>query len=375
MSEWEVTILGEVLRLQYGKDHKTLANGSIPCFGSGGIIRYVNQAIYDEESILIPRKGTLNNILYQDKPFWTVDTMFWSKINTRRVLPKFLYYQLQLVDFTNLDVGSAVPSLTIPVISDIDILLPPFPEQKAISEVLSSLDDKIDLLHRQNRTLEAMAETLFRQWFIEEIEEDWEEIPLIKLCKTITKGTTPTTLNKSFVESGINFIKVNCFDEYGNFIFSKFDHIDSQTNQLLKRSQLSKGDILYSIAGTIGRIAQVPDYILPANVNQAIAIIRVNENYICPYYIKYYLKNGVIDNLLQSKIVHAVQPNLSLGEIGSILISIPESNNETYKFFCYLVSKIEELVEINKKNIIMLTEKRNLLLPKLISGEVRVKLE
>ena len=301
--------------------------------------------------------------------------MFWSKINTRRVLPKFLYYQLQLVDFTNLDVGSAVPSLTIPVISDIDILLPPFPEQKAISEVLSSLDDKIDLLHRQNRTLEAMAETLFRQWFIEEIEEDWEEIPLIKLCKTITKGTTPTTLNKSFVESGINFIKVNCFDEYGNFIFSKFDHIDSQTNQLLKRSQLSKGDILYSIAGTIGRIAQVPDYILPANVNQAIAIIRVNENYICPYYIKYYLKNGVIDNLLQSKIVHAVQPNLSLGEIGSILISIPESNNETYKFFCYLVSKIEELVEINKKNIIMLTEKRNLLLPKLISGEVRVKLE
>lgn len=181
--------------------------------------------------------------------------MFWSKINTRRVLPKFLYYQLQLVDFTNLDVGSAVPSLTIPVISDIDILLPPFPEQKAISEVLSSLDDKIDLLHRQNRTLEAMAETLFRQWFIEEIEEDWEEIPLIKLCKTITKGTTPTTLNKSFVESGINFIKVNCFDEYGNFIFSKFDHIDSQTNQLLKRSQLSKGDILYSIAGTIGRIA------------------------------------------------------------------------------------------------------------------------
>ncbi len=174
MSEWKEDNLGSVLEVKYGKDHKKLQNGSIPCYGSGGLMRYVDRPLYDKVSILIPRKGSLNNIMFQDRPFWTVDTMFWSKIDEEKVFPKFLFYQLTLIDYTNLNVGSAVPSLTVPVINEIEIKLPPLPEQKAIAEVLSSLDDKIDLLHRQNKTLEQMAETLFRQWFVEEAKEDWE---------------------------------------------------------------------------------------------------------------------------------------------------------------------------------------------------------
>ncbi len=89
MSEWKECALGDLLEIKYGKDHKELSKGNIPCFGSGGIMRYVDDNLYEDESILIPRKGSLNNVLYQDKPFWTVDTMFWSIINKQKVLPKF----------------------------------------------------------------------------------------------------------------------------------------------------------------------------------------------------------------------------------------------------------------------------------------------
>ena len=109
-NNWEDVTLGDVVEIKYGKDHKKLDDGVIPCMGSGGIMRYVDRSLYNQESILIPRKGSLNNIYYVDEPFWTVDTLFWTKITSDAVNPKFLFYQLKLVDFVSMNVGSAVPS-------------------------------------------------------------------------------------------------------------------------------------------------------------------------------------------------------------------------------------------------------------------------
>ena len=371
MSEWREVRLESVLEVKYGKDHKELQDGLVPCYGTGGIMRYVNNELYAEESILIPRKGSLNNIYYINEPFWTVDTLFWTKINKDQVVSKFLFYQLTLIDFTILNVGSAVPSLTVSVLNEIDISLPPLPEQKAIAEVLSSLDDKIDLLHRQNKTLEQMAETLFRQWFVVEAGEDWEEVELKKLCKVITKGTTPTSVKRSFVESGINFIKVNCIDGNGGFLLDKFNYIDEGThNSVLKRSILEEGDILYSIAGTIGRTINVTKDILPANVNQALAIIRVDKNIINPLFIKYSLNDKDITFNLHSKIVHAVQPNLSLGEIGGTILSLP--NKEALERFDTAINPMDSKIKENQTQIRTLQSLRDTLLPKLMSGEVRI---
>ncbi|MFV0138767.1 restriction endonuclease subunit S [Empedobacter falsenii] len=197
-SNWNSDKLGSVIEIKYGKDHKKLSEGNFPCLGSGGIMRYVDSYLYDDESILIPRKGSLNNIMFQDSSFWTVDTMFWSKIDKSKVFPKYLFYQLTLIDYENLNVGSAVPSLTVPVINEIEIQLPPLPEQKAIASVLSSLDDKIDLLHQQNQTLEALAETLFRQWFIEEAKEEWKDCTIGDLANhskiSVHPNKNPDTL-------------------------------------------------------------------------------------------------------------------------------------------------------------------------------------
>jgi type I restriction enzyme, S subunit len=166
-NEWVEINLGDVVQIMYGKDHKHLQNGLIPVYGSGGIMRYADCSLFDDESILIPRKGTLNNIIYVNKPFWTVDTMFWTKINKLKAYPKFLFYQLKLIDFTELNVGSAVPSLTVPVLNNISLFLPPLPIQQRIAGILGALDDKIELNRKQNETLEAMARALFKAWFVD----------------------------------------------------------------------------------------------------------------------------------------------------------------------------------------------------------------
>jgi type I restriction enzyme S subunit len=135
MSEWKEYELSKLLDLKYGKDHKHLNDGSYPLFGSGGIMRYVEKYIHEEESILIPRKGTLSNLFYVNKPFWSVDTMFWSKINREKVLPKFLYYSLKTHNLAELNVGSAVPSLTIELLNKVIVSIP---NQKFKSQLLKS---------------------------------------------------------------------------------------------------------------------------------------------------------------------------------------------------------------------------------------------
>jgi type I restriction enzyme S subunit len=209
---------------------------------------------------------------------------------------------------------------------------------------------------------------------VEEADEGWEEIELRELCKVITKGTTPTSLKKSFVDSGINFIKVNCIDKNGNYLFDKFNFIDEETHfSVLKRSILKQDDILYSIAGTIGRAVTVTKNVLPANVNQALAIIRVDEEKINPTFVKYALKDKDITFNLHSKIVHAVQPNLSLGEIGSTILPMPDFT--ALEKFNSVVNPIEHKINFNKSNIQTLEKLRDTLLPKLMSGKVRVKME
>ena len=167
MEDWKEYKLGDLLTIKYGKDHKKLKEGNIPVYGSGGIMRRVNQSIYDGPSIMIPRKGSLNNVLYSDTPFWTVDTMFWSIINDNIVNPLFLYYSLCKKDFASLNVGSAVPSLTVPILNDIDVNVPTFDTQNRIVGILKSLDDKIELNRRINDNLEQQAQALSKAWFVD----------------------------------------------------------------------------------------------------------------------------------------------------------------------------------------------------------------
>lgn len=121
--KWETVKLEKVIEVRYGKDHKNLEEGNIPVYGSGGIMRYAENALFDKESVLIPRKGSLNNIIYVDEPFWSVDTMFYTEMKINN-FAKYFYEFIRTKDFLNLDTGSAVPSMTTEYLNNIEILNP-----------------------------------------------------------------------------------------------------------------------------------------------------------------------------------------------------------------------------------------------------------
>ena len=156
---WEVKKLGELLEIKYGKDHKKLEVGNIPVYGSGGIMRYVNQFLYDEESILIPRKGTLSNLFYLRNPFWSVDTMFYTKLNESQT-GKYIFYFLKTLDLAGMDVGSAVPSLTTQLLKNIDIVVPSTEITSSFDVSVSRFFDTMEENIKENQTLTTLRDTL-----------------------------------------------------------------------------------------------------------------------------------------------------------------------------------------------------------------------
>ena len=120
---WEVVPLGELISVCNGKDHKALLVGDIPVYGSGGIMRRVDQMLYEGESVLIPRKGTLNNIMYVNGPLWCIDTMFYTKPKVDNVM-KYIFMTIKDWDFASMDTGSAVPSMTAGIINKLSVARP-----------------------------------------------------------------------------------------------------------------------------------------------------------------------------------------------------------------------------------------------------------
>lgn len=120
---WEIVSVTDLLEIKYGKDHKSLSDGEIPVYGSGGIMRKVNKILYSGESVLIPRKGSLNNILIVYGAFWTIDTMFYS-IPKHPNIAKYVYLFLLQIDMYAMNIGAAVPSMTTKILEGIKLLLP-----------------------------------------------------------------------------------------------------------------------------------------------------------------------------------------------------------------------------------------------------------
>jgi type I restriction enzyme S subunit len=218
--------LKELLSIKNGKDHKELKNGDIPIFGSGGIMRYGDRSIFNDESILLPRKGTLSNIQYVNKPFWTVDTIYYSIINKELANPFYLFNFLKSLDLSKLNTGTGVPSMTFDSYYNLDIVLPGLDDQKKIASVLSTLDSKIELNNRINDELEAMAKTLYDYWFVQfdfpdengkpykssggkmvwneelkrEIPEGWEDGTLSDISEIIGGSTPSKAIEDNFCQ-------------------------------------------------------------------------------------------------------------------------------------------------------------------------------
>lgn len=370
---WVETTLEAVAKIKYGKDHKHLKDGNIHCLGSGGFMRKVDQILYDKPSVLIPRKGTISNLFFIEQPFWTVDTLFYTKIDESKIIPKYLYFKLKTINLENLNVGSAVPSLTTVVLNQLPIDIPKnINEQKSIAAILTSFDDKIELLQAQNKTLEELAQTIFKEWFGkyklgDKLPEGWREGKIGDLIDLIidNRGKTPPTVD--FLEESIPLIEVNSItgnDRNINInVVRKFVDYDTYENWFRKGHPI-KGDILISTVGSIGQIGQVYDEKICIAQNIVALRSNISSNFL--YELLKFIQKEII-----SIDISSVQPSIKVPHLLNIEIIIPDEKSAPR--FDTVVNNLTKKLFENHKQIQTLTKTRDELLPKLMSGEIRVK--
>lgn len=379
MEEWKEYKLGDILTIKYGKDHKHLADGNIPIYGSGGIMRYGDQSLFNGPSILIPRKGSLNNVIYTDKPFWTVDTMFWTIIDVRIANPLFVYYSICKKDFASLNVGSAVPSLTVPVIEDIDVVLPTKGTQDKIVEILKSLDNKIEVNRRINDNLEQQAQALFKSWFMdfepfkdgEFVESEMGMIPkgwrvgVLSEVGEIVGGSTPSKAKKEYyTDKGIAWLTPKDLSLAKDKFTSRGEiDITELGYNNCSAKLMPRGSVLFSSRAPIGYLAIAKNEIC---TNQGFKSIV--PKIAGTAFIYYYLKTSTIE--IENKATGSTFKEAS----GSLMKSLPliVAPKNVYDKFEELLKPIFNEQERLEDESRRLSSLRDTLLPRLMSGKLKV---
>ncbi|OGJ87592.1 MAG: hypothetical protein A2268_04080 [Candidatus Raymondbacteria bacterium RifOxyA12_full_50_37] len=364
MTEWKECRLGDLITLEYGKSLQGYhdCQGVYPVYGTNGKIGYANSFLSPIPSIIIGRKGAYRGVHFSRVPFSVIDTAFYVKPKTTDIDLVFLYNFLLTQDINAMDSGSAIPSTDRYEIYEIGLALPSLPEQHAIASVLSSLDDKIDLLHRQNKTLEAMAETLFRQWFVEEAEVSYEkQIFLGDLIETVS-------ITHTFPKPGIIFL--NTSDIYlGDVLNTHYESVKNLPGQAKK--SIKKDDILFSeIRPANGRYAYIDfeasDYV----VSTKLMVLR-SKGILSQAFVYFYLTNKKTTEWLQTlaEARSGTFPQITFDQLRDLEIKAP--SDELLHAASRLCDGWLNKIKSNHAQIRILEKMRDTLLPKLMNGEVK----
>ena len=166
---WSHGHLSDLITVKYGKDHKKLADGIHPVYGSGGIMRYVERPLYNKESVLIPRKGTLNNVMYVNQPFWSVDTMFYTEMKLPNVA-KFVYHFVKAKDLASMNAGSAVPSMTTDILNAMEVVIPSASALEEFESLVAPMYEAMEANDVQSKALSQMRDTLLPKLMSGEID-------------------------------------------------------------------------------------------------------------------------------------------------------------------------------------------------------------
>ena len=281
----------------------------------------------------------------------------------------FVYYTLTHFqrELKHIGEGSVQDNINLGTFQDVLFPIPELEEQKAIASVLSSLDDKIDLLHRQNTTLERMAETLFRQWFVEEAQEDWEEKTLKEVVDIAIGRTPPRQEHQWFSESEVDvkWISIKDLGNDGAFIFKTSEYLTKTAIAKFNIPVIPKDTVVLSFKMTVGRVAITTEEMLS---NEAIAHFKFNTK--TPFtkeYLFLYLKTYKYELLGSTS---SIVTSINSAMIKDMEVAIP--NADSMSKFQKVTEPLFEKIKTNQQQTQTLEKLRDNLLPKLMSGEVRV---
>ena len=333
----------------------------------------IYNVFYKNDFVFNPARMELNSIalnLVFDKALCSsLYEVFYVK-DENVVLPEFLNLHIKRDEFARhcdyIGLGSAREYCRFANIAEFDIKIPPIEFQREIVQADRQIKRRIRLNEQMIEKLEATAQALYRKMFVDGIDkenlpEGWLSAVLGDYCEVITKGTTPTNYDE---KGNVKFVKAETITINHSIDSSLFAHIDEDThNKDLKRSILREDDLLFTIAGTLGKFCIVDKSILPANTNQAVAIIRVDKTRISPIDIYAMFIGGIQEDYCKRNVQQAVQANLSLETISNMPIVIPPY--ELLVVFHEQVSTIFHSIQLHQQESSKLSELQSLLLAKM----------
>ena len=383
--------LKELLTIHNGKDYRQQHKGIIPVYGTGGVMTHIDAYLYTGESILLPRKGSLSNIMYVNGPFWTVDTIYWTTVNTHLVNAKYLYYYLSLLDLSSRDTGSALPSMTYNSYYELDIDLPSLSVQQKIAQSIDNIDQKIAINNTISKELESMAKTIYDYWFLQfefpnesgepykssDGEMIWNDI----LKKKIPEGWEVKKLQDLVkLGNGINYSKDTSGDNLYKIVNVR--HITSSSllindrsltkislpNTNIDKYLVNNNDILIARSGTPGAVR-----ILTSTSEQILfagfIIHCLPNNPALRWYLMYSLKK--LEGTNATTTGGSILQNVSQTTLKSISIILPTT--PIIEKFNQQITPIVEQLENLLKESQQLKSLRDFLLPMLMNGQVTIK--
>ena len=371
---WRTVKLKDRLTIYYGASLATRnrVDGNIPVYSSAGLTGWHNKALVKNRGIIVGRKGTIGSVYKSERSFFPIDTVFYISEKKLQDNLDFLFYALFNLDLDKLNSDSAVPGLNRNIFYAQEINMPSsLKEQKAIAEVLSSLDDKIELLHKQNKTLEDIAQTLFHKWFFQSINEN-KKSGKIGDISSLKSGHA--FKSKDFIDSSIfKVVKIKNLKGRGVLDTNDTSCLNTEIVQLnkVKEYKLKKGDILLAMSGnTTGKIGVVYGENINLYLNQRVGKFFI-KNPIYRNFLYLFLISGNYEEKFFKMGYGSAQPNISPTQVQSIDISIPFEKEVS--LFDLSVEPLFEKIFHNQSQIIKLEKLRDTLLPKLITGQIRVK--
>ncbi|HBC85057.1 MAG TPA: hypothetical protein DCZ30_06655, partial [Clostridiales bacterium] len=236
--------LKDLVTIQYGKNQKAVEdneNGKVPILGTGGTIGYATNFLYDKPSVLIGRKGTIDKIRYVDFPFWTIDTLFYTEINQKLVIPQYLYYKLLEINFKNLNEGTTIPSLRTQTLYELELDIDSIDKQNKIVNILSLIDKKIEYNMHTNNNLYEIMRLKFNEW-IDNLE-DYELSNLSSIANY--KNGLAMQKYRPENEIGLPVIKIK---EMNSGISAETERCKSDIDPEVI---INNGDVLFAWSGTL----------------------------------------------------------------------------------------------------------------------------
>lgn len=310
----------DFLAIKNGGDYKHFGVGSYPVYGSGGIMAYIDHYAYKKPSVLIPRKGSIDKLYYVEEPFWNVDTIFYTDINTEKAVPKYVYYCLQSEHLEQYNTAGGVPSLTQKVLNKIRIPLPPIEVQREIVRILDDFAEQTERL-KAELTAELTARKKQYEYYRDKLLTFGADVPyrqIKDICDIVDyRGKTPTKTNTGvFLVTAKNIRKGYIDYEKSQEYISASDYDD-----VMRRGIPKIGDVLITTEAPCGNVAQVDREDIA--LAQRVIKYRPKSEIINSAYLKYALLGKEFQSKLDAAATGGTVKGIKGSKLHKLTIPVP----------------------------------------------------